>query len=166
MSDNDSKPVIIEIKRRRKDGTFYRSREEMINSYKNSYLPYPLSAFYHLDYCNQIFKINLKNSLFFCFPVSMVVMYAFIPHVKTEGFKYKHKRIYFNWILAVYLAIISILTLDMTFSVEYCNPKSFVYQHNSTDEYRGYLKEKIQSHKTLDFSITKTKIRGLQDDEL
>lgn len=152
--------------KRRRDGTLFRTKEEMIESYKKSYLPYPLSAFYHLDYCKKILKVNLYNSIFFAMPFSLVLMYAFIPHIKIEGFKLKHKRIYFNWYLAVYLLLMSLLAFDMTISADYCNPKSFVYQQNSNDDYRGYLKKRIQSVQTEDFKITKTKSGGLSDDEL
>lgn len=153
--------------RRKSDGSLYRNRLDMINSYSKSYMPYPLALF-HLDYCRNIIWNHTKHSVLFAFPITLVVAYGMNPHVRTKGFFSRSKSYYISLYLIVYSLFVLSFSLDALINCDYCKPWSSLYRYNSdSDDYLRLMKSRIkQEQSSYDFKLNKTKYKGLQDDEL
>lgn len=154
--------------RRRKDGSKYKSRREMINNYKLSHAPYPLSVFLHLDYCTNIIKSHLTHGFIFSLPLSLIVSYALNPEVREKGFMSKNKYYYIvNFGMCYFLFIIAFTIDSMVFS-DYCKPWSNVYSlGDDYDEYFVFMKNRIKKEQEkMDIQLKKTRLEGLRDEDL
>jgi len=146
----------------------YRTRLDMKRDYDNSMLIYPFSAVWHLDYCRNIIKSHLKNSLVFSFPLSLVLAYALNPKARTKGMKGQPFFYYVSMYLLVYASLTSIFMLDAFIFCDYCKPWSDVYSaEGRSQKYKEILKGRIKSQQAHnDIKIRKTKYEGLKDDEI
>jgi hypothetical protein len=155
-------------KKRKSDGSLMLSRIEMINNYNNSYLPYPLSAFFNLTYCKNIMKSHIYNCLFFAFPLSSVAAYTFNSEIRKKGFMSKTKLYYLSIYIVTYSCLLGFFTADALLFCDYCKPWSCVYLNDSrTQKYKEVLKGRIKGEqKSTDIKIQKTRDQGLKDNEI
>jgi hypothetical protein len=155
--------------KRRKDGKIMRNREIMINDYKNSYLPYPISVLTSLDYCRNIIINHFKHSLVFALPISLSLTYALIPNSRKEGFNFKRNkyaiiRIY----LLTYIIFVSVFSIDSFVFCDYCKPWSEIYKiRNSNEIYYNLLKGRVKTaQKESPSNIEKIKDKGLNEEDI
>ncbi len=176
MDDKDKDKSLINsnlsalLTKRKPDGKPYRNRREMVEDYKNSKLPYPLSVIRNIDYCRNIIYSHIKNSAFFALPFSFVLAYALNPNSRKEGLNFKkNKYLIVNLYILGYLFLITVFSLDALITCEYCKPWSDFYKiNNSTDAYVKNMKDrfnKLEKSKK-DIIISKAKSKGLSDEDL
>lgn len=154
--------------KRRPDGTPYKSRLEMKQSYLNSRLPYPLSVIWNLDYCWNIVKSHVKNCIFFSVPLTLVFSYTLNPKVRTDGMKSRPLVYYVSLYMIVYTMMSGYFMIDSLAFCDYCKPWSAVYDsENKNETYKQILKSRIKNEQSsFDAVIKKTKEKGLKDDEI
>jgi hypothetical protein len=154
--------------KRKPDGTPYRSRIQMKEEYDKSVLPYPLKAIWKLDYCWNIVKSHIFNSIFFSIPFTLVYTYAANPKVRNEGMRSKPFIYYVSAYILVYSLMSTYFVLDSLIFCEYCKPWSSVYSiDNKNETYKEILRSRIKSQQSqFDAQVKKTKDKGLKDEEL
>jgi hypothetical protein len=168
MDEEERKKFLNYNSHRKKDGSLYRSRLEMKKRYNESFLPYPISAIFQLDYCYNIIKSHFKHCFFFSFPFTFLISYTFNSLVRTHGIKSKPFVYYVSLFILTYSSMIGILIIDSLITCDYCKPWSAVYyEKDRIDDYKNMLKSKIKKEQN-DFDISKkiTKDKGLRDNEL
>ena len=155
-------------KKRKPDGSPYRSREEMKKAYMESKLPYPFSVLWNVEYCSTIVVSHLKNALVFSLPLSFVLAYTLNPHIRSKTVKKMPFSYYFTMYLMVYSGLITIFLFDAFFMCDYCKPWSDVYSlNNRTDNYKEMLKSRIKrEQRSSDVQFKKTRSQGLKDEEI
>lgn len=153
--------------KRKPDGTKYRSRLDMKEAYKKSKLFYPFSAIWNLDYCWNIVKSYMKNSIFFAVPFTLVASYILNPKVRKDGMK-RPFAYYVSVYMMTYCIISGYFLIDALAFCDYCKPWSYVYnEDNRKERYKEMLKTKIKSEQSsLDIINKKTKNQGLKDEEI
>ncbi len=154
--------------KRRQDGSAYKSRQEMVQNYRDSRLFYPLSVLWNLEYCNTIIKKHFINSLYFAFPFTLVGAYAFNPKIRTEGMRGRPFVYYVSLYILIYGAMCGYFLLDSLVFCDYCKPWSYVYDTESgREQYLKMLKTKIkQEQGSSDIQYKKTRDKGLKDEEI
>ena len=154
--------------RRKPNGEKYKSRRDMVENYKNSYLPYPLSVIFKLDYCKNLILSHLSFGVVISLPISMVLSYALNPDVRSKGYFSKPKLFYFSNFMMVYCGFVLAFSLDSLIFSDYCKPWSKIYTTgDESDEYFKFMKQRIKSSQnSADVKIKKTKSVGLKDDEI
>ena len=166
MSDKKDDSDVLRI-RRRPDGSLYKTRKEMIEQYKNSFLPWPFSV-YKLDFCSNLLKSHLKYGAIFSFPFSLLVSYILNPNARDGGFSSKPKVYYLANYFAVYFAFVFIFSLDSIIFSDYCKAWSKVYsQTKDDDEYIKFIKNRIKTQQLSgDIQDIKSINNGLKDNEI
>ncbi len=168
-STGSSTSTSIQRFKRKYDGGIYRTRFEMKQAYQNSYLPYPLAAIWHLDYCNNIIKSYFKNSFLFSIPMTLVASYILNPKARMEGSVKKRPLLYyFSVYMFAYCLMSGYFMIDSILFCDYCKPWSYVYDEgNRGDKYKNILKDKIKTEQSsIDIQNKKTQDKGLKDHEL
>lgn len=154
--------------KRRSNGELYRSRSDMIDSYKKSASIYPFSVIFNLDYCFNIIKSHIKNSLIFALPLSGIVSYALNPEIRIKGLKARSLSYYLTIYGFVYISLISYFTIDALLFCDYCKPWSSIYTNlDDLEAYKDQLKNRIKrEQQSSDIKYKKTITEGLKDEEL
>jgi len=168
LNEQNIKEFNSVLVRRRPDGSLYKSRKEMIDSYNKSLLPYPVKAIFKLDYCNKIISSHMKQSIVFSIPISFVVAYVTNPSVRTKGLRSKGFSFYLSAYIITYISFISYFMVDSLIFCDYCKPWSQIYSEvNDSKYFKEILVGRIKSEQSSqDAKIKKTKSVGLKDDEL
>ena len=162
------KYVADSLVRRKKDGSLYRGRHQIIEEYNKSKIPYPLAALIKLDYCRNTFISNMKNCIFFSGPLSLVTLYALNADVRKSGYRAKGFLYNFSHFILITLIMMGAMTLDCLILNDYCNPNSDIYKMENDSEYfkKALLPKLIREKNKLDVKIGRTKEIGLKDEEL
>ncbi len=168
FKDLGDKYVANALVRRKKDGSLYRSRQEIIEEYNKSNISYPFAALIKLDHCRNTFKSHMQNSIFFSGPLSLVTLYALNKDVMKIGYKAKRFSYVFSHFILVTLITMGVMTLDCLLFNDYCNPKSDIYSIESDSEYfkKALLPKLVEQKNKSDVKIGRTKEIGLKDEEL
>ena len=139
------------------DGSVIRAKEYIIRDYDNSWLPYPLKAFYELDYCWNITKMLLKHSFIMAVPVSFA--YTVVTDTNKEFLKlwitkWPWRRLCKNYILGA-LIVNCIIHTQSLLTVNYCQRGSDIYKEKrSSKMLLGLIKEENnRERKTLEGQI-------------
>jgi hypothetical protein len=154
--------------RRTKNGKIYQNRQEIIEKYRNSFLPYPIAPLLIMDYCRDIFMKNIQNCFFFAGPLSLLSAYARNKEVRLKGFR----AMSFSYLVSHYIFIniicMGLVTIDCLLFCDYCKPWSAIYNVDNDSEYfRQELIPKIQKEKaSFDVQMIRTRNQGLKDEEL
>lgn len=154
--------------KRRPDGTVYRTRLEMKESYNKSRLIYPFSAIWNLDYCWILVKSHIKNCSIFAIPFTLVAAYALNPKARTQGVQGRPFVFYVSLYILVYSSLTGLFMIDALVFCDYCKPWSSVYDtESSREKYKEMLKTRIKNEQSsVDIKMKKTKEEGLKDDEI
>jgi hypothetical protein len=155
--------------RRKQDGSVYKTRHDMRKAYEDSNLFYPLSAIWNLDYCWNIVKLHIKNSLYFAVPLTVVASYALNPKARigSPG-KGKPFVYYVSVYILVYSGIAGYFLIDSLANCDYCKPWSSVYSDdNDREKYKEMLKSRIKREQSsYDIQNKKARDKGLKDEEI
>lgn len=156
------------LKKFRSDGTLIKTRQEMLQDYYNSHLPYPFSVIFNLAYCKNIVKSHFFNSFFFAFPLSFVISYTLNPEIRTKGYMSRPKFYYISIYMITYTLLFGGFTFDALILCDYCKPWSDVYMTDGRSEkYKEVLKNRIKNEqKSEDIKFQKTRDQGLKDNEI
>lgn len=158
----------FKFKRRKNNGTPYRTKQDMIEDYNKTVLFYPFSVLWNMDYCSTIVKSHMKNSLFFAFPFTFLLSYALNPQARSGGLSKRPFAYYITTYFTVYTCLSIYFLIDSFLFCDYCKPWSEMYSiNNGRESYKNLLKDKIKrEQKSTDVAIRKTRDIGLSDDEI
>ena len=64
-------PDFKKLLRAKRDGSFIRSKEEIVHDYDNSWLPWPIRPIVKLDYCWRVTYVMWKHSFYLAAPITL-----------------------------------------------------------------------------------------------
>ena len=69
--EKEKEPDISKLMKAKRDGTFIRTKAEMVKDYDESYIPWPIKPFIKLDYCARVTYVMWKHSFVLAAPLTM-----------------------------------------------------------------------------------------------
>ena len=148
----------------KKDGTILRSKEEICRAYDYSYLPYPLSALFELDYCARLQWKMFQHSMYLALPFTITAFFWQNPNAfQTKLRHWPFRRIIFLYSVSI-VGINAFNTITSLMFEPYCDRYSIVYEEARTSKALRQLLE-IENEKHKDSFESKTQ-RKLSDEDM